>query len=153
VWTMSQTRIQIWIPLKKIPTVTAQEKGIGRRRNGKPVVFEKPEIKAVRALFEDTIGAALGYQKKRGVIHPDMPIRGPVQLITKWIWPADAKHPEETWKITKPDTDNSLKLLKDSITDLKIWKNDSQVASEITEKSYGYWSGIYVEVKKLDEGK
>ena len=73
---------------------------------------------------------------------------GAVQLITKWIYPL-GEHREGEYKITKPDTDNMIKLLKDCMTKCGFWKDDAQVASEITEKFYGSKVGIYIKVRQL----
>ena len=44
-----------------------------------------------------------------------------------------------------------IKLLKDCMTKAGFWKDDSQVASEITEKFYGIYPGIYIKVRELNE--
>ena len=42
-----------------------------------------------------------------------------------------------------------IKLLKDCMTKCGFWKDDSQVASEITEKFYGSKVGIYIRIREL----
>ena len=53
--------------------------------------------------------------------------------------------------MTRPDTDNLQKLLKDCMTRCGFWKDDAQVVREIVEKR---WSdeptGIFVEIKSLE---
>ena len=75
---------------------------------------------------------------------------GPIRLITKWCYPG-GKHKDGEWKITKPDTDNTIKLFKDCMTKTGFWKDDAQVASEITEKFWAEIPGIFVRVISLDE--
>lgn len=122
------------------PTVTHQEKKI-RVLNGKPVVYEPSDLKAARAKLT---GLVAKYA-------PEHPLAGPLQLVTKWIWPA--RHPllVYEWKTSKPDTDNLIKLLKDCMTAAHYWNDDAQVASEITEKFYGQQPGIYVMIEELTE--
>lgn len=121
------------------PTVTHQEKKI-RVLNGKPVVYEPADLKAARAKLT---GMVARYA-------PEHPLAGPLQLVTKWIWPA--RHPLlYEWKTSKPDTDNLIKLLKDCMTAAHYWNDDAQVASEITEKFYGQQPGIYVMIEELTE--
>lgn len=129
--------------------MTAQEKGIGRRKNGKPVVFEKPEVKEIRAMFRDMIGSKL----KEINADVKFPINGPVFLATVFYWKEDDKHPFGTFKTTKPDTDNLVKLLKDSITDVGIWKDDSQVAGEQICKQYWSIPGIFIRIEVPDDGQ
>ena len=122
----------------KIPTVTHQEKKISVK-NGKPCVYEPDELKDARAKFE-------AYFAKYS---PDKPLNGPLRLITKWMFPVVGKHQAATYKTTKPDTDNMIKLLKDVMTKLNFWNDDAQVASEITEKFWNDVQGIYVRIEKL----
>ena len=42
-----------------------------------------------------------------------------------------------------------MKLLKDIMTELHFWKDDAQVASEVTEKYWADIPGIYVKVESL----
>lgn len=78
---------------------------------------------------------------------------GPVALTTKWMYPSTKLHPEGTWKATKPDTDNLVKMLKDVLTSLGFWRDDAQVASECIQKFYvsQSLSGIYVQIEPLDD--
>lgn len=120
------------------PTVTHQEKQV-RVLNGKPVFYEPAELKAARQKLLDTVGQH----------SPERPLTGAVQLLTKWIWQAETTHEDGEYKTTKPDTDNMIKLLKDCMTKAGFWKDDAQVASEITEKFFGLHPGIYVVVRTL----
>ena len=129
--------IEFFIPMK-LPTVTAQEQKIVVR-NGKPYKYDPPELKAARALFRDHLAKYA----------PPAPISGPVRLRTLWVYYSDKIHPGE-WKTTKPDTDNSIKLLKDVMTKLGFWHDDAQVCSEITEKIWATTSGLRVIVEELE---
>lgn len=131
------------------PTVTHQEHQVVVR-NGKPVFFDPPELKAARQKLMDHVGRHA----------PPDPLNGPLQLMTKWIWPLPDRimkrmqeKGEKDWamyKQTKPDTDNIIKLLKDCMTRCGFWKDDAQVASEITEKFLGMHPGIYVRIEVMD---
>ena len=115
------------------PTKTHQQKKI-RIQNGKPMTYEPVELKTLRSKL---MGLLVKYR-------PEAPLVGPIQLVTKWIYPARGKHASGEYKTTKPDTDNMIKLLKDCMTDCGYWKDDAHVASEVTEKFYGEVTGIYV---------
>ena len=122
------------------PTVTHQEKSV-TVKNGKPVFFENHRLKAARSEFV----AALALHK------PERPLKGAIQLLTKWCF-YDSRITEPRYKVTKPDTDNSIKLLKDCMTRVGFWADDAQVASEITEKFLvPNRPGIYIFAKELDD--
>ena len=118
------------------PTVTHQEHKVMVRK-GKPYFYEPAELKAARS----KLLAFVGKHK------PKVPLKGPLRLVTKWIWKKDEQGFE--YKTTKPDTDNLIKLLKDCMTKVGYWEDDAQVASEITEKFYGDIPGIFVQVETL----
>ena len=131
-------KIEFFIPMK-IPTVTQQEHKIAVV-NGKPRFYEPAELKAARQMFYD---AVCQYR-------PETPVTGPLRLVTKWIWPSKTKGTH--YKVTKPDTDNLIKMLKDEMTKAGFWKDDTQVASEVTEKfmTDGF-AGLYIRVTQLEE--
>ena len=136
-------KIEFFLPMEKIPTATHQEKRIlpKRRKNGSAIVYEGDELKAARAKFM----AYLAGHK------PEAPISGPVGLLVLWNFPITAKHKDGEWKISKPDTDNLLKLLKDCMTELGYWMDDAQVCYEVSMKKYAEISGVYISVQNLEE--
>lgn len=119
------------------PTVTHQEKKIGVR-NGKPYVYEPGELKDAREKLE-----AHFYR-----FRPDEPYRTGVRLVVKWLFPR-GNHRDGEYRITKPDTDNLQKLLKDVMTELRFWTDDALVASEVSEKFWAERPGIYVWIGEL----
>ena len=138
--------IQFFIAMKSPPTVTAQEHKVRvvRTREGRhvPQFYDPPELKAVRQRFTALLGAKA----------PPKPLTGAVRLTTKWLYPdRSGRHRDGEYKITKPDTENALKLFKDCMTAVGFWLDDAQVASEITEKIWVTTSpsGIYVKVEEL----
>lgn len=130
--------MRIFIPLEKIPSATHQMKKI-TVQHGKPHTYEPPAVRETRARF-------MAYFVR---YRPEEPLKGPVSLVTKWIYPPTKLHPKGTWKATKPDTDNLVKMLKDVLTTLGYWKDDAQVASETIQKFYAQSSGIYVQIEKM----
>ena len=128
-------QIKFFMPMIP-PTVTHQEHKVMVRK-GKPYFYEPAELKAARSKLLTSIGKH----------NPEVPLKGPIRLVTKWIWEKDGQGFE--YKTTKPDTDNLIKLLKDCMTKVGFWEDDAQVASEITEKFYGDIPGIFVQVETL----
>ena len=135
-------RIQFFIPMK-LPSATHQMKKWGVR-NGKPYSYEPQSVKDARQKFMAHLAKHV----------PDVPMQGSLSLTTQWIYPADNKHPDKTWKTTKPDTDNLVKLLKDVMTTLRFWEDDAQVASEIIQKFYSAGpTGLFVLIEQMERGK
>lgn len=130
---------EFFMPMAKVPTVTHQEKAI-HVVNGKPIPYEPAELKAARAKLEAHLAQHV----------PEQPYTSAVQLLTKWCFPR-GKHKDGSWKTTKPDTDNSIKLLKDCMTKLGYWRDDALVASEITQKFWAAIPGIYVKIEELED--
>lgn len=120
------------------PTVTHQEKQV-HVVNGKPIFYEPAELKAAR----QKIMAHLDKFK------PEKKIDCGVRLIVKWCFPKGNKHYDGEYRITKPDTDNLQKLLKDCMTHVGFWKDDAQVASEIVEKFWSEIPGIFIRIEEL----
>ena len=122
------------------PTATAQQKKITQGKNGTPIVRDSDASKEARA----KLLAALP--------EPIQKLAGPVRVATKWIWPLrKADKPGTYYKTTKPDADNMVKLLLDSMTKRGYWTDDSQVASLTVEKFRSdTQTGIYIEAQEMD---
>ncbi len=122
------------------PTATAQMKKV-RVVNNRPMFYEPKKVKEAHK----TLTTALMEHK------PDKPLEGPLALRALWLYPGGKNHKHGEWRITKPDTDNLEKLLKDCMTKVGFWKDDAQVVQEFVEK---HWvrdkSGIYIEVVRLE---
>ena len=119
------------------PTVTHQEKQVHVVK-GKPVFYEPAELKRAR---QKLVGHLAKYK-------PEEPLHTPVELLTKWCFPK-GKHPQGSYRASKPDTDNLQKLLKDCMTTAGFWIDDALVVREITEKFWADTPGIYIEVNRL----
>ncbi len=130
--------IEFFIPMKKIPTVTHQQKKV-RVIRGKPQFYEPDELKETRAMFMELLTPYA----------PDEPLDGPLRLTTKWLFPKIKGTTNGQYKHTKPDTENLLKLPKDCMQELGFFVNDSRVASEMTEKFWSDTVGIYVRLENL----
>lgn len=130
--------IDFFMAMKKVPTVTHQEKQV-HVVNGKPVFYEPDDLKVARAKLQAHLGQHV----------PDKRFVGPVRLTTWWCFPVIGKHKNGEYKTSKPDTDNLVKLLKDVMTGLNYWNDDAQVASEVIEKYWADIPGIYVKVESL----
>lgn len=125
------------------PTTTAQMKKIGIV-HGKPYVYTPENVKQAK----DVIIKHLAPFKL------ETPLTGPLELNANWYFPKGTKHKHLEWRVTKPDTDNLEKMLKDCMTELGFWNDDAQVVSEHVDK---VWSdeptGIAIEINQLKKFK
>ena len=132
--------------LKMIPpTATAQQKG-ERVVKGYIHHYKKKNVAQAEAILRD---ALLPYV-------PAEPIEGqPIRLLTLWMFPypkSAKKHKPgyDRWKITRPDTDNLNKMLKDVMTDMGFWKDDALIAVEQVWKVYSDEPGIWISVNTME---
>ena len=134
------TEITMTLTFPKLPTVTAQQKGV-RVVHGKPMFYEKNEVKEARRIFA---AALLPYA-------PESPLDGPVRLICEWYFYSKS-HKANTWRTTRPDTDNLQKLVKDVMTDCGFWLDDSQVCWETVRKKWTRAEpALVIKVEELED--
>src|SRR5574344_626083 len=127
--------------LMEPPTVTAQQAKVAVVGN-RPMFYKPEKVKAARQML-------IRHLKP---FKPPSPYEGAIELHVVWLFPKGKSHKHNEWRITKPDTDNHQKMLKDCMTDVGFWKDDAQVVKETVEKR---WSdeptGISIEMDKLDK--
>lgn len=131
-------RLEFFMPVIP-PTATHQEKKV-RMAGGRPVFYDPPEVQAARSKLTDYLA---GHR-------PDRPLEGGIRLLVKWCFPR-GKHRDGEYRITRPDTDNLNKLLKDCMTAAGFWKDDAQVASEICEKFWAEVPGLYICLEQIEK--
>ena len=106
------------------PTVTAQMHRV-MVRNGRPMFYDSPRLKEARRVFLEALAP----------FRPGIPFTGPVSLTVRWFFPSK-QHRDGSWRVTRPDTDNLQKLLKDCMTEAGFWADDAQVCMEHAEKRW-----------------
>lgn len=121
------------------PTCTHQEKQV-KVIKGKPIFYDPPEVHTARMKLINYLAKHIPAEK----------YNGPVELVVKWCFPR-SRHKNGEYRITKPDTDNLQKLLKDCMTAAGFWKDDALVCREITEKFWAEVPGIYIRVSELEQ--
>lgn len=122
------------------PTVTAQMHKVTIRA-GKPRFYDTAQLKAARSLF----------LAKLQPYRPIIPWEGPILLTVLWSFPTKT-HKDGSYRITRPDTDNLQKLLKDCMTTAGYWQDDAQVCIEIVTKRWTRTKpGIRISIQKLEQ--
>lgn len=135
--------MQFFMAMNQPPTATHQEKKVRllKKRDGRlvPQFYEPPALADARR----QLCAALAPHR------PAEPLKGALRLVVKWCFPR-GRHPDGSWRSTRPDTDNLNKLLKDCMTAQGFWDDDAQVASEICEKFWAETPGIFIRLDRLE---
>ena len=153
---------------KTFPTSTAQEK----QYNKHGAVYLTENARKSKQIITEAIYYVI--KTKRWTIEDSIQKDIPVLLKTEWYFPIpksrkgkgkekikeEENRKEDTknvmiydgqWKVSKPDTDNLVKGLKDIMTDSAVfWHDDAQVCAEIITKRYADVPGIYITVCPVD---
>ena len=130
--------IEFFMPMRP-PTTTAQQHKVAQGRGRRKVFYDPPALADARAKLEAHLAQHT----------PELPMTGALMLTTKWCFPLAGRHQDGEYRITRPDTDNLTKLLKDCLTKLHFWQDDAQVAVEVIEKRWHKVPGIYVRIEEL----
>jgi len=130
--------IEFFMPIIP-PETTAQQKKV-HVVNGKPFFYEPSDLKQARSKLEAHLSKHTPKEK----------ITGPVRMMVKWCFPIVGDHHNGEYKYTKPDLDNSNKLLQDCLTNLGFWKDDAYVVSLIAEKFWAAQPGIFIQIEAIE---
>lgn len=138
------------------PNSTAQEKGErisykfipkGGRAVRTPYIehYEKSQIRAQREEYRNVIRAFLRAFKQK----PPQ-FSGPVELSAVFFFQTPDRKKWGTYKFTKPDCDNVVKLFQDCLADEKFFEvGDQQIASLHVTKVWSDRAKVSIEINKL----
>lgn len=133
------------------PSATAQHKSVR-------VVRAKKSGKAVPIFFEaGAVAAARETLTKYLARHaPAEVMAGPLKLTATWTfnWRKEDEVKRRrgdlpAWvpKVTRSDTDNLVKMLKDVMTERGYWADDAHVCAEYLRRGWGDRPGIHIRVE------
>ena len=131
---------EFYLYLDTLPRTTSQEKGVFVVK-GRPIFYEKEEVKKARRIFTHALKPH----------RPQIPSDRPIKLYVQFYFDVKDKKKWKKYKITKPDTDNYLKLFKDCMTDCGFWLDDAQVVDERCRKTYAEKAVIRVVWQELKD--
>ena len=136
------TKDTFFLKMAKIPTGTAQQRKIGRIR-GRVRTYPSDSYMAAKRILK--------LHLKRHI--PKIPYQAPIYLSVAYRYEASSKKKIGTFKTTRPDGDNLLKVFKDCMTDLGFFEDDSLVVFESIAR---YWvakgeGGISVTIGEIKE--
>lgn len=132
--------LAFFMPMDHPPTATAQERQSTITRSGKRMHYKNARLQAAEDM--------LTFQLRRHA--PDEPLEGAVELLVYWYYPTGKTHKHGEWRVTRPDTDNLSKLLKDIMTRLGYWHDDAQVCRETVCKVWSNRPGIFIRAHEMD---
>jgi Holliday junction resolvase RusA-like endonuclease len=82
-------------------------------------------------------------------------IDGPVSLTLRayYLWPKSMSAKKRAmvgaqWKVSKPDADNLVKILKDALNQV-VWTDDARIARMVVEKLYDDRPRLDVEITEM----
>ena len=81
---------------------------------------------------------------------PTTPLAGPVRVRIVCVFPRPRARKREHWHTVKPDVDNLVKLVLDSLNGI-VYQDDKQVARLELIKVYGDTGITIVKVEALEE--
>ena len=124
------------------PTATSQENKTAVV-NGRLMHYKS---RGAKAPFATLTAALLPFR-------PAEPMDGPIRLVCYWRFPRGKSHKSGDWKTSRPDTDNLQKALKDVMTRLGYWVDDSRVCSELVTKIWSDTPGIEIWAEVIADDK
>lgn len=125
-----------------LPKGTAQQKGEAiRYKNGKPYIqhYKKEKVTALRT--------ELLLKLRRYA--PAVPTDKPVRLFVWFCFDIKDRKAWGHYKTTRPDADNYIKELKDTMTEAGFWLDDAQVVDLRVVKTYAEKASITIQLEDL----
>ena len=129
-------------PGDQIPRTTAQQKRYNSK-SGK--YYQPPELIRARNYYTIKLNTAARDN------HVTEPFAGPVSLSVLYIYKTQTKKHYGSPKLTRPDCDNSVKLIQDCIMDAGIIADDSQVFDLHVVKTWGPENRVDIMIRLLEE--
>ncbi|MBU0279284.1 RusA family crossover junction endodeoxyribonuclease [Gemella sp. zg-1178] len=136
----NKRELHVFLGFDKIPRTTAQQKKIAVIK-GRPIVRDSEKLKLTKRL----------YRLKLDQYKPDSPFVGALELgvVYHFERPGNVKK-SQVYKITRPDTDNLIKALKDCMAESGYFLDDAQVVVTHIKKVYAVGNvGIEIFLKEI----
>lgn len=88
---------------------------------------------------------------------PKSPLLGPIRMTATFLLPRPQTHYRRaglredapSWHTSKPDADNFIKAVKDALTAIRLWGDDSLVCDERTIKIYDETPGCFISIEPI----
>lgn len=138
-----QSPVKFWIDCVP-PKATSQQKGAMVLPGNNIRFFKKKAVEQAERSF-----MAMLYPHK-----PTTPLNGPLSAKFTFVWPWRKSEPKKVTEREilkpmdkRPDCSNIIKMLEDSMTTLRFWDDDSQIADLSIAKFWGQKTGIGINVQ------
>ena len=136
--------ISIWIPGKPMAKQSVKFARIGNHVRA----YQPTKVTNYQAYLKMTIANYMVAHKLR-LIERGIPVC--LEIIAYWEYPksfSKKKRESTIWKVTRPDTDNISKPIKDAMNGI-VYHDDSQVVYEKIQKLYSEETGIMIIIKEI----
>jgi Holliday junction resolvase RusA-like endonuclease len=133
---------EAFLPIEP-PKTTSQGKRL-TMVGGKPRFFKSSDAKRADATYESLLCQCA----------PETPLEGPVRLVVEATWPWRKSEPKKrialgrVWCDVKPDADNFVKQLQDSLVACRVIDRDEKVVELVVRKFFGDKVGIFIRVEQ-----
>jgi Holliday junction resolvase RusA-like endonuclease len=140
---------EITLVVKHAPTKSTHQSALRvmRRRGGGGFFvgkYEKSEIKQWTALFAESIRP---YKPSEPW---DCPVHAEIYFFFPWPKHVSQKKKDQmSWKLTKPDLDNSEKTILDTLTKEGFLRDDSIICSKKSQKHFSDEPKVVVFLQKI----
>lgn len=123
-------------------TIAMKPVALARARMGRGFVYTPSHVRLAKQEIATQCKKAMAGREK---------FSGPVSLVVIFSFYKTKKTKPhlEYFPAKKPDLDNLVKLLKDSLNNV-VWLDDSQVVDMIASKRYGPSEGLQIEIKNAE---
>jgi Holliday junction resolvase RusA-like endonuclease len=74
-----------------------------------------------------------------------------VGLTFRFVRPASVSARKRPHMTVKPDLDKLTRAIFDSCTDAGVWRDDAQVVTVVTTKTYGEVAGVHVSIEQIPD--
>lgn len=122
----------------QIPTVTSQQKKFSFKTR---TTYEPKRLADTRKLFMQLLEKEV----------PDFKLLGPVMLEIEFHYATKEKKKLGKYKTTRPDLDNTVKLIQDCMTRTEFWEDDNQVVILHLIKKWDSEPYIKVRVTEVED--
>lgn len=141
--------IDIRVPVIPPKRTSQNSSRLGQSRSGKAIVFKTDGVES------DWLSILLPHRIPK-------PLDGPLILIVRLVWPFTGKHLNTAAKRAllahgahlpcdqKPDADNVIKGLQDTMSKLRFWADDKQIFDLRVQKLYGHDPSVTIRVETWD---
>lgn len=133
----------IYFELEENPKGTAQMKGTSFQ-GGRIHHYEKPIVRRQADIYRQAILEALTDTQQEVPRYEE-----PISVTVNFCYSIKDRKRWGEWKTSKPDLDNSVKLLLDVMTKMGFWKDDALISRLVITKKLSGAPSVEIDIRRL----